>query len=242
MRPAAYKMKIEDVVRGQYVRSPDGTEPSHLLTPWSDRVTRVRVMGAIVDKFVRDDQNYATLRIDDGSETVTLRAWQEGVKELDKFKVGENIDAIGRVREFGGEIYLTPELIIPVEDPNWELVRELEILTARRGALAAGVRPKLQKLEPSQLNVSLPSATSKAEPVVGTEAAEEEPPLPDVPDEAKKRVLLAIEKLDKGSGVDLAEISSELNMNLTQANDALKVMFVNGEIFEHASGKFKIAR
>ena len=239
MRPAAYKMKIEDVVRGQYVRSPDGTEPSYLQTPWGEKVTRVRVMGTVIDKFVRDDQNYAVLSIDDGSETIGLRAWQEGVKEFDKFGVGDIIDVIGRVREFGEEIYLVPELIISVKDPNWELVRELEIIVAKRKLLARGVRPQQAvKFEPKQLSIQLPQATN----AVGSLEAEEEPPLPAVPDEVKKKVVLAIEKLDKGSGVESSDISVELNLDIAQVNDALRVLFVEGDVFEPTTGKFKLTK
>ena len=238
MRPAAYKMKIEDVALGQYVRSPDGTEPSYLLTPWGEQVTRVRVMGTVVDKFVRDDQNYATLRIDDGSETVGLRAWQEGVKELDGFKVGDIVDVIGRVREFNGEVYLIPELIIRVDDPNWELVRELEVIAARREALASGVRPKIEKLEPRRPDTQFQRRTGESEPSEDTD----EEPLPIIPDEVKKRVVIAMEKLDAGSGVEPIGISNELNMSLAQVNDVLRVLFVDGDVFEPTHGKFRMTR
>lgn len=231
-------MKIEDVTLGQYVRSPDGTEPSYLLTPWGEQVTRVRVMGTVIDKFIRDDQNYATLRIDDGSETVSLRAWKEGVKELDGYKVGDTVDVIGRVREFNGEIYLVPELIIRVEDPNWELVRELEVIAARREALASGVRPKITKLEPQLLNIQMPQTGGEVEP--SEEAGDE--PLPVIPHEVKKRVVIAIEKLDAGSGVEPINLSNELNMSLTQLNDVLRVLFVDGDVFEPTHGKFRLTR
>ncbi|MGC8816430.1 MAG: OB-fold nucleic acid binding domain-containing protein [Candidatus Hadarchaeum sp.] len=229
-------MKIEDIVLGRYIRSPDGTQPSFLLTPWGEQVTRVRVMGTLVDKFIREDQNYATLRIDDGSETISLRAWQEGAKEFDKFNLGDTVDVIGRVREFQGEIYLTPELLIRVEDLNWELVRELEIIATRREAIAAGVRPKFARLEPKELKIT---ATQE----VGTEAAEaEEEPLPVVPDELKKKVAIAIDKLDTGSGVEPIKIANELNLSLSQVNDILRVMFVEGDVFEPTAGKFRLAR
>jgi len=229
-------MRIEDVVLGQYIRSPDGTQPSYLLTPWGEQVTRVRVMGTVVEKFIREDQNYATLRIDDGSETISLRAWQEGVKELDKFNVGDIIDVIGRVREFNGEIYLTPELIIRVDDPNWELVRELEIIAARREAMAEGVRPKFTKPE------ALRPGTAAAQEIAGPSDEVEEEPLPVVPDEIKKRVAIALEKLDAGAGVESIKIANELNMELSRVNDALRVMFVEGDVFEPSPGKFRLAR
>lgn len=241
MRPAAYKLKIEDLVRGQYIRSIEGTEPSHLLTHWGQRVTRARVMGTVVDKFVREDQSYATLRLDDGSETISLRGWREGVPELNRLNVGSTVDIIGRVREFEGEVYLVPELILQVSDPNWELVRELKIIESRREALTRGVRPPTvptSKLEPTQLRIELPQST----PTVESTSEEEEPPLPEVPEEIKKRVILALEKLDRGNGATPAEVSVELNLPQTQVEDALRVIMVEGGIFEPVAGRFKLMR
>ncbi len=243
MRSTAYKLKIEDLVRGEYTRSPEGTEPSYLLTPWGQHVAHARVMGTVIDKFVRDDQGYATLRIDDGSETISLRAWREGVPELDRFDVGDLVDVLGRVREFEGEIYLTPELILKVENPNWELVRELEIIDSRREALSSGVRPKrisVEKAGPSQLDIDLPRPAKTTEPAA--EEAEEEPPLPEVPDEIKKRVILAIEKLDKGGGATPVEVAIELNLPQPQVEDALRIIFVEGDVFEPTAGRFKLTR
>ena len=242
MHSTAYKLKIEDLVRGQYVRSPEGTEPSYLLTPWDQHIPRARVLGTIVDKFVRDDQGYATLRLDDGSETISLRAWREGVPELARFEMGNLIDVVGRVREFEGEVYLVPELILRVEDPNWELVRELEILRARRQALSEGVRPQPKqeaKLEPRQLQVELPPGTPETGPTVETIEEVEAPPLPEVPDETKKRVILAIEKLDSGEGVAPTDMAVELDFHQTEVEDALRVLIVDGEIFEPRAGRFR---
>jgi len=242
MRSTAYKLKIEDLVRGRYVRSPEGTEPSYLLTPWGQHIPRARVLGTIVDKFVRDDQGYATLRLDDGSETISLRAWREGVPELARFEVGDLIDVVGRVREFEGENYLVPELIIRVDDPNWELVRELEILRARREALAEGIRPQPKQkaeLEPRQLQIELPQGIPEAGPTVETIEEVEAPPLPEVPDETKKQVILAIEKLDRGNGVAPADIAVELDLRLPEIEDALRVLIVDGEIFEPRAGRFR---
>ncbi len=241
MRPAAYKLKIEDLVRGQYVHSLEGAEPSHVLTPWGQRVTRARVMGTVVDKFVREDQSYATLRLDDGSETISIRAWREGVPELDLFDVGSVIDVMGKVREFDGEVYLVPELILRVEDPNWELVRELEITDTRREALEAGVRPRetpATTMEPNRLRAGLPQPSQTA----GTILEEEESPLPDVPDDVKKRIALALEKLDRGNGATPADISVELNLPNAQVEDALRVLLIGGDIFEPVAGRFKLMR
>lgn len=241
MKPTAYKLKIWDLVQGQYIRSVDESEPAYLLTPWNQRVTRARIMGTVVDKFVREDRSYATLRLDDGSETISVRAWREGVPELDRLNIGSTVDIIGRVREFEGEIYLIPELILPVCDPNWELARELEIIESKREALASGVWPRAaltSRLEPAVWKMDMSTATPAGGPPVG----EEEPPMPEIPEEVKKRIFLALEKLDRGRGTTLSEISLELNMPQPQVEEAIRVFLVRGDVFEPMAGRFKLMR
>lgn len=236
MRSIAHKVKIEDLVNGKYVRSSE-TEPSYLLTPWDQRVLRVHMIATVIDKFISEDQNYGILRIDDGSETIRLKAWRQDVQTLAGFKVGDLIDTIGRVREYEGEVYLVPEVIKRVEDPNWELVRELEILRARRQALAQGKRPKPEpKPEVRRLEVEVPS--SGATPVV----EEVEEPLPEVPEDLKKKVLAAFDKLDRGEGVAPLDLAAELDLSQAGVDDALRVLIADGEIFEPRVGKFRHLR
>ncbi|MDI6819471.1 MAG: hypothetical protein QMC89_01000 [Candidatus Hodarchaeaceae archaeon] len=238
MRSTAFKVKIEDLVGGKYVRSPDGTEPSHLLTPWGQRISRARVLATVVEKYLSEDQTYATLRIDDGSETIRLKAWQQDVRTLADLNIGELIDVIGRVREYAGEIYLVPEMIARVEDPNWELVRELEILRARRQMLARGERPRPKfKPEVRRLEVEMPFVPESEPTVEAIEEAEE--PLPEVPEDVKKKVLLAFDKLDKGEGVAPIDIAAELDMTRAEVEDALRVLISDGEIFEPKVDRFK---
>lgn len=237
MRPFAHKLKIEDLVLGRYVRPPESTEPGHVLTPWGDQVFRARILGTVVEKFLREDHGYAVLRLDDGTETITVRAWGDRVPELVGFNPGDLVDVLGRVREFGGEVYLVPDLIIRVEDPNWELVRELEILRSRKQALAAGKRPQLQRemgLEPTYLEAEL---RQPVESVSGEEV--EEPALPQIPDELKKRALLALGKLGGAEGVDLADLAAELDIPLREVEEIIRALIIDGEVFEPRAGKFK---
>jgi len=239
MRSIAHKVKIEDLVNGKYVR-PSESEPSHLLTPWGQRILRAHTIATIIDKFISEDRNYGNLRVDDGSETIRLKAWGQDVQTLDDFKVGDFVDVIGRIREYEGEVYIVPEVIGRVEDPNWELVRELEILRARKQALVQGMRPRPEpKPEVRRLEVELPAPGT----IPTVEVIEEvEEPLPEVPEDVRKKVLLAFDKLDKGGGVAPLDIAAELDMPQAGVDDALRVLIADGEIFEPRVGKFRRLR
>lgn len=242
MRSVAYKLKIEDLVRGRYVRHQDGAEPSHVLTPWGECISRARILGTVVEKFVREDQGYAILRLDDGTETMSIRAWREGVPELMSFNLGDLIDVMGRVREFGGEIYLIPDLIFRVEDPNWELVRELEILRSRKQALAEGKLPKPTpdaRLKPAQLKIELPPIEAPEMGPVIERVEEVEPQLPEVPEEMKKRASIAFEKLGGVEGIEIADLAAELDIPYSEAEEVIRALIIDGDVFEPKAGKFK---
>ncbi len=227
-------------MRGQYVRSVEGAEPSHLVTPWGQQVFRARILGTIVDRYISEDQSYAALRVDDGSETIRLKAWRQDVPRVAGINVGDLVDVIGRVREYGGEIYLVPDIVVKVEDPNWEVVRELEVLRTRKQLFKEGKRPQFRKaeFEVRRLELEVPQQQVLVERIEGEEGELEEP-LPEVPDEVKKKVLLAFDKLDKGDGVSPTDISAELNLGQNLVDDALCVLIAGGEIFEPRVGRFR---
>ncbi|MEM2907806.1 MAG: OB-fold nucleic acid binding domain-containing protein [Candidatus Hadarchaeales archaeon] len=242
MRSTAYKVKIWELVNGKYVRQAEGAEPSYLLTPWGQRILRARVMATIIDRYVSNDQTYAALWLDDGSETIRLKAWREDVKTVADLKIGELVDVIGRVREYEGEIYLVPETILRVEDPNWELVRELEILRARKQALTEGKLPQptpKPRLEARKLEIEIPPPTPE---LAVEDLGEAEEPLPEVSEEVKKKTLLAFDRLDKGSGVTPIELAAELDMRQDEVEDVLRVLIADGEVYEPKVGKFKRLR
>ena len=231
----ARKLKIDEIVRGQYKQSSEG-EPNRLVTPWGEDVLRARFIATITEKFIRDDKGYATLRLDDGSDTIRAKAWGEGVAGLEKFNVGNLVEVIGNIREYDGEIHLVPDFLNRIDDPNWELVRELEILQSRKKLASQG-------------KVPAPKETSKKESMHSEDVEEDmgavemdEKPLPKVPEDVKEKVILAIEKLEGNKGTSSADIAAELDITQKESEDALRVLMVEDEVFEPKAGKFKRLR
>lgn len=221
---AARKVKVEELLRGEYLLSEEGF-PS-LITPWGEKVSRVRVMGTVVEKWLREDGEYCTVYLDDGTGVIPLRAWREGAKELNELEVGDLVDVIGRIREYLGEKYLVPQLLLKVKDPNWETVRELEILLMRRKILAKGIKPmKIQVQE-------IPPEEVRMEEV-------EELELPYVPQELKEKALSAFERLDRGEGVGEEELGRELGLGRKEVEDLLLVLMDEGEVFEVRTGRYR---
>ncbi len=115
----AVKVRIKDLVEGTY----DGKSVSTLF----GEVSEARILGTLIDIYVTDDENYMALTLDDGTETVRIKAWRQDVEKLKKFSKGDFIDVVGKVREYNEEIYLTPEVVFKVSPNKWVL-RELELM------------------------------------------------------------------------------------------------------------------
>lgn len=241
MQSTAYKVCIEDLIGGRYVRSDEG-ELNYLITPWNQKILRTNLIGTVVEKFIRDDGGYATLLLDDGTGTIRVKAWTDGVKEIEKFDVGHLVAVIGRVREYEGEIHLVPEVIRQVENPNWELVRKLEILLARKKLLAERKYPELRRGmeeaqggEPTQLAGSQSGA-------IGTIEKLEETSKDEITNELKDKLLLALDKLEGENGATPADLAAELDISQSKTEDALAKLLNEDEIYEPEVGRFKRLR
>src|SRR3989338_6086512 len=100
-RHTAYKLKIGDILAVNHIAN-------------------------VVDKFVQDEEKkFASVTLDDASGQIKLKTFGEDIEKLKEFEQGDTILAIGMVREWNKEVYLTPE-IIKKKQPEYLLLRKLE--------------------------------------------------------------------------------------------------------------------
>jgi len=155
-RMVAYKVKISELNGGDWVKN-EGMEPSYVVTKRGDKVGRARLLATVVSKFVSEDKEFASVTLDDGSGTIRVKTFKT-VKPLEKIEEGTVIDAIGKVREYNGEVYVVPETIRKVDDPNLETLRMLEL---EKLARQAGGRPKETLLEKLPAKEKAPDLRSR---------------------------------------------------------------------------------
>jgi hypothetical protein len=127
----AAKVYAMEIVSGEFVRG-SGSSRSYLRMWNGEDVDKVRVMGSIVQSFLSNDGNYCAHTLDDGTETIRVKGWREDAQSMSSFNIGQVVDVFGGVREYDGEVYLQPIAMNPIEDPNWEPLRELEIFKLRK--------------------------------------------------------------------------------------------------------------
>ena len=90
------------------------------------QVARARILATVMNVFRSEDGNFGSVTLDDGSDTIRAKAFKD-LAVLDGVAVGDLVDAVGKVREYNGEIYMMPELIRKVS-PDMELLRRAELL------------------------------------------------------------------------------------------------------------------
>lgn len=124
-RQVAYKVRIVDVIRGNFVR--DNISAGYIKLNEAN-VSRVNIIGTVVYKQEREINysNYSSMVVDDGTEIISLRSFEDN-KFFPKIDVGDVVLVIGKVREFNDERYIIPEILKKTENIGWLNVRKREL-------------------------------------------------------------------------------------------------------------------
>ncbi|HDJ96580.1 MAG TPA: hypothetical protein ENG45_00725 [Candidatus Aenigmarchaeota archaeon] len=240
-RLTAVKVRIKDIVDGEFTRQ-EGLLPSYVTTKLGQRIGRVNIFATVIDKFLSEDGNYASITLDDGTESIRAKTFGENVSMFDGIEVGDNVIVIGRLREYGEEIYINVEAIRKVEDPNYETLRKLEILKEiirqkQKVEKVKSIVDKFADLEElkSFAKKNLNMSDDEIEGIIESlnlEVAKEKK-------DYKPLILELLEKLDKGSGVEGTVLASEANIPQNVFEKTLDELLDDGLIFEPKPGVYK---
>lgn len=123
-RNIAYKLRIGSIVTGKPLFE---AEKLKSLEIDGKQIVRVNIIANIIDKFIQEgEKKFGSITIDDASGQIKLKAFGDDVDKFAQFNQGDTILAVGLLRHWNNEIYLTPE-ILKKKDPSFLLVRKLEI-------------------------------------------------------------------------------------------------------------------
>ncbi len=227
LRQTAYKVWISDLMNKQVQKEEGEWSPNYILID-NKQVSRVNIIATVVMKHIAEDNNYATLTVDDSSGDVQIKAWKEDVALFENVEIGDPVLLIGKIKEYNSQIYLTPEIVKTLDKPEWIELRKKEL------AKAYGQRETQEpKIEP---RVKEKPKVSEEEIVVTEESIVNEDPI----DNNRQKLLALIEKLDKGEGSDIIEVIEESKIDEEEANSTIQELLKEGEIFEIKAGKLKI--
>jgi len=124
-RQVAYKVWLASLHGAEYVKQ-EGWAPNYV-TIGGTQISRVHVVATVVSKFIADDGNYGALTLDDGSDTIRVKAFGPDVKRVEAAQVGKLVRFVGKVKEYNDEVYLSPEIIRAMDNPNWLIAHRMEL-------------------------------------------------------------------------------------------------------------------
>ena len=233
-----------EIINGKFVKK-TGFESSYVLTNLGRRLSRVKIMGVVVDKFLSPDERYATITLDDSTETIRCKSFVN-IKIINDFNNGDLVDVFGKVREYNGEIYVMPEIVVK-SNPNFETLRILELEKVAREQ-----KEKIEKIRELKRKTSdanelrelakqfIPSedfeSILEAEELIETETEEKTVTVSEV----KSRILKLIENMNGGDGAKYSEILVKSGLPENDVDFAVQELLESGICYEPKAGRIKI--
>ena len=166
----AVRASVADIVHGTYSEE-DG---HHVVSPQGVELRRVVLVGFIVNQYVGQG-SFASITIDDGTETIRAKAWGE-TQSLEQVETNTLAMVVGKVREYEGEIYIVPEIVHPLDDANYITLHQLERYRAiftRSGISTPGEKESMddvqETLKPAKSKSSASTRKSKSPGTLSTQ-------------------------------------------------------------------------
>jgi RPA family protein len=231
-RSVAYRVWISEIGSGPYVKQ-EGFNPNYIELK-GKQVSRVQIMGTVVGTFTSEDGNYGALTLDDGSDTIRVKAFGPDVANIKDAKVGQLVRFVGKIKEYNDERYLAPDFAAKVEDPNWVTVWKLELGEAPE-AVKATEAPMTEN-KPTQTQVEQAPAGEKPD----TDKSEKSSAVSSDNSEDLPNFAAIIAKLDSGDGAEMDKVISESKLDEAEAKLHIIDLLKQGEVYEPRKGKLKV--
>jgi RecG-like helicase len=221
-RQVAYKCWLSNLNNGKFiagVNTPENFTPAHLICN-GKKISRVNVIATVVDTFKSEDGNYYSFTLDEGTSTIRMKAFNEDTKKLINVKKGDNVLVVGRIREYQGEIYISPEITKIITDPNLELIRRAELLKY------------LGKPEKEANSSSLNTISTNAQ-------QQNVQPPKNVQNEVLRQKVLDLLADNEETGAEITKIKTELKIDDPTTEAVVNELLLEGEIYENKPGHYK---
>lgn len=238
-RMPAKKVRISDIVSGKYFSgSKEELKPSYVITSAGQKISRVNLVATVVDKFINEDGTYISVTVDDGTGAIRLKAFKENVSLLRNFELGEFVNVIGKVKEYNGEVYINAEIVKRIEDPNYENLRNIEILKEliEQKKVVGEIKNLLDQLSYEELKEYAKNKFDLDEECLQV-IIENLKVVKEI--DYKPKILEVIDALDKGDGVEISKLLQISDLPQNVIEKTIDEMLGAGMLFEPTVGKLR---
>jgi len=231
-RQTAYRIWLSDI-KERAIEKVEGQ--TAFVTIGEKRVSRVNVVASVVDKFLTENENYASLTLDDGSAQLRLKAFGDFVSRLKDIEAGDIILAIARIREYNNETYLLPEILKKVTSKH-ALLRRLELIL-EYGKRDPGFKTEME----SEFNPKSGQTQAQAQVQEKTQQQIQQEESNISLASLKEKIKIQLAKLDEGEGVELALLEQKLEVkDKEKVEEAIEELLGEGEAYEPRPGKVRL--
>ena len=239
-RQTAKLATAEELNSGKYFQK-EGFTPNYLLVPNGRRFSRARMVATVVDSFTNDDETYGSLTLDDGTDTIQIKFFND-LSLIEDFETGDIVEAVGKVREYQGEIYMNAEVLKGREvkeellhelkhrktQEEWNQIKETVKQLKESGKDQEEIEKEMAgKLNEDEVDSLLQSFGEKFE----TSGEERE--------NLERDIIDAVEEIDNEEGADYSEIAEEVDAPEDQLEDTINSLLSEGTFYEPQPGKIK---
>ncbi|RME55063.1 hypothetical protein D6777_01790 [Candidatus Woesearchaeota archaeon] len=211
-RQTAYKFWLKDIMEAESFVNENG---ALMFKVKGKDVIRVNVLASAIHKYVSESGNYVFVTLDDGSAQTRLKVWNEDTGVLANVEIGDLLLVVGKIGINNNEIFIRPEAVKKIENPDWELVRKLE-LTKEYG------KPEGEK------------KLVEDEPVVEEVVVSNEPSI-----NLREKVISLIE-VSGPDGVNEEELIEKLGEKEDDVTKVVEELLMEGEIYQPKKGFLKL--
>lgn len=230
-RLPAKKVRICDIVDGRFFYgSKEGMKPSYVITSLGMKVSRVNIVGIVIDKFISEDGNYASLTLEDGTESIRVKGFREKVSLLEEIKKGDTVLVVGKVKEYNGEKYVNLEVVRKV-DVNYETLRKLELAKDLESwkMLVERIRKDLKEMPEEEVKRRYGLEDDVIEAIRESK----------VEADYKTKLLEIISKLDEGDGVEISKLFEVVSLPESTVEKVLDELITEGLVYQPTPSKLK---
>lgn len=234
-RLTAIKSSIGVLARGKF-HPAEGFTSGYIVTSQGSKVSRARVMATVVGKFVSEDGLYGSLTLDDETDTIRVKIFKN-TKIIEDIEVGDIVDVFGKMREYNGEIYVSPEIVRKITDPNYLILRMAELSLSESDAQKT--REKIESLKAQAADLSEVKKLAKVEGI-DEESVEIAAKSEDVEKKTGREMILdIITKLDEGNGTGYETVLEKSGLEEEMVDDIVNELLSEGTCYEPRPGKIK---
>ena len=209
----------------------DSKEEKSLYTIFG-KIRRARVVGTITDKreliasqptdgevsydSVSDSELRIEFDLDDGTGMIRATLWQADPEKYSGFNIGDIVDIVGLIRKWKDFVYISPEIMKKIDNPNFVLLRNAEIIKRIKSGDIETLPSKEQDFD--EIEFETEKINNKED--INTE------------DSLKAKILNLIQKnSEKSKGTHLNDLKIDLQITEKKLKGFIRDLEYEGKIF-----------